>query len=110
MMAKIKDQHYDEVVRLYFEEGYSEDRIAQKVHLGHTTVNRWLSAYAEEHGKTKADLREEMGGNMKRNGSPVESDVSVIQSRELRILRRKLNKARLQVMTLETMIQTLENA
>jgi len=40
--------YFDEVIRLHYEEGLSEDRIALRVPVGHTTVGRWLAMYQKE--------------------------------------------------------------
>lgn len=107
-MSKLKEQHHDEVIRLYYTEGYSEESIGQMLGIGHTTVGRWVLAYAESKGKTKAVLREEMGGSNKRNGRVVKKSQDTMMNKELQLLYRKLKKARLQVITIEMMIRTIE--
>ena len=107
-MTEIKQQHYNEVIRLYFEEGYSEERIAQMLGIGHTTVGRWVSAYAKTKKADKTVLREEMGGNGKRNVRAAKKSHNAMINKELQLLYRKLEKARLQVATLETMIRAIE--
>lgn len=44
-------QYFDEVIRLHYEEGYGEDRIAKLLPIGHTTASRWIAIFAKEKGK-----------------------------------------------------------
>ena len=69
-----KQQKHNEVIRLYFEEGWSEERIGREVGVGHTTVNRWVAAYAKSQGKDKRDLRAEMGGTKSERVSAHEAE------------------------------------
>ena len=41
-------RYFDEVIRLHYECGYGEDRIAKLLPLGHTTVSRWIAIFARE--------------------------------------------------------------
>jgi len=107
-MSKLKQTHYDEVIRLYFIEGWSEERIGRKLGIGHTTVGRWVSSYADDRGKDRKVLREEMGGERARDVNAAVRAHRTLENKELRLLYRKLERARLQVTTLETMIRTLE--
>lgn len=43
--------YFDEVIRLHFEKGYGENRIAQVLPIGHTTASRWIAIFAKEKGK-----------------------------------------------------------
>ena len=43
-----RQKYYDEVIRLHFEKGYGEDRIAKILPIGHTTVNRWIANFVAE--------------------------------------------------------------
>ena len=42
---------FDEVIRLHYEEGYGENRIAKVLPVGHTTASRWIAIFAREKGK-----------------------------------------------------------
>lgn len=101
--SKLRNRLFDEAVRLYFVEGATEDAVARKLNVGHTTVNRWVNDYAAQHGTDKRTLRAEMGG--------AKSDKAVAQDVEkeklLRQLTRKLHRARQQVIMLENLIRTL---
>ena len=99
-----KQQKHNEVIRLYFEEGWSEERIGREVGVGHTTVNRWVAAYAKSQGKDKRDLRAEMGGTKSERVSAHEAE----RDKLLRHLTRKLHRARQQVVMLENLIRTLK--
>ena len=44
-------RYFAEVIRLHYEEGYGEDRIAKILPIGHTTVSRWIAIFAREKGK-----------------------------------------------------------
>ena len=43
-------KYFDEVIRLHYEEGYGEDRIASLLPIGHTTVSRWIAIFASQNG------------------------------------------------------------
>ena len=43
-------KYFDEVIRLYYEEGYSESRIASVLPIGLTTVWRWISIFVSQGG------------------------------------------------------------
>ena len=55
MMYKLKTtkqlKDFDEVIRLHYEEGYGEDRIASILPVGHTTVSRWIAIFASQQGE-----------------------------------------------------------
>ena len=44
-------KYFKEVIRLHYEEGYGEDRIAKIIPVGHSTVSRWIAIFASEKGK-----------------------------------------------------------
>ena len=44
-------KYFSEVIRLHYEEGYGEDRIARIIPIGHSTVSRWIAIFAKEKGK-----------------------------------------------------------
>jgi transposase len=44
-------KYFAEAIRLHYEEGYGEDRIAKILPIGHTTVSRWIAIFAKEKGK-----------------------------------------------------------
>ena len=44
-------KYFSEVIRLHYEEGYGEDRIARIIPIGHSTISRWIAIFAKEKGK-----------------------------------------------------------
>ncbi len=102
--SRLRNKNYDRVIHLYYCEGYSEDRVATELQIGHTTVARWVNKYAKERNIDKQSLRVQMGGK-----STLEAIArSEAKDTLLRQLQRKLAKARTQVATLEEMIRTAE--
>ena len=51
--TKKQQKYFKEVIRLHYEEGYGEDRIARIIPIGHATAARWISIFAREKGKIK---------------------------------------------------------
>ncbi len=43
-------KYFAEAIRLHYEEGYGEDRIAKILPIGHSTVSRWIAIFAKEKG------------------------------------------------------------
>ena len=43
--------HFNEVIRLHYEEGMGEDRISRILPIGHTTASRWIAIFAMEKGR-----------------------------------------------------------
>ena len=48
-----QQKYFKEVIRLHYEEGYGENRIARIIPIGHTTAARWIAIFAREKGKIK---------------------------------------------------------
>ncbi len=104
--SRLRNKNYDRVIHLYYHEGYSEERVAQELQIGHTTVNRWVSEYAKERNADRKSLRVLFGG--KRSLEAIAR--SEAQETLLRQLQRKLTKARTEVAMLEEMIRAVEKA
>ena len=51
--TKKQQKYFKEVIRLHYEEGYEEERIARIIPIGHATASRWISIFAREKGKIK---------------------------------------------------------
>ncbi len=49
-------KYYEEVIRLHFEKGYGEDRIAKILPVGHTTVNRWIANFVAENNNNPENV------------------------------------------------------
>ncbi len=104
--SRLRNKNYDRVIYLYYHEGYSEERVATELQIGHTTVNRWVNEYAVERNIDKQSLRVLMGGK-----STLEATArSEAQDTLLRQLQRKLAKARTKVAMLEAMIRAVEKS
>ncbi|MBR3557914.1 MAG: helix-turn-helix domain-containing protein [Bacteroidales bacterium] len=104
--SRLRNKNYDRVIHLYYHEGYSEERVATELQIGHTTVNRWVNEYAIERNIDKQSLRVLMGGK-----STLEATArSEAQDTLLRQLQRKLAKARTKVAMLEEMIRAVEKS
>lgn len=48
-------KYFKEVIRLHYEEGYGENRIAEIIPIGHTTAARWIAIFAREKGKVMGE-------------------------------------------------------
>lgn len=51
--------YFDEVIRLHFNEGLGENRIAMRVPVSSSTIGRWLSTYKESHHPSSPVLMSE---------------------------------------------------
>ncbi len=51
--TKKQEKYFNVVVRLHYEDGYGENRIARIIPIGHTTAEKWISIFACEKGKIK---------------------------------------------------------
>ena len=49
-----REQYYDEAVRLWYEEGLSEKKIAKIIPIGHTTISRWVAKFAVENNISRS--------------------------------------------------------
>ena len=101
--SKLRNKLFDEAVRLYYCEGVSEDGVARRLGVGHTTVNRWVNEYADQRKTDKHTLRAEMGGAKSEKAAAQDAE----KDKLLRQLTRKLHRARKQVAMLEDLIRTL---
>ena len=102
--SKLRNRLFDEAIGLYYREGLTEDAIARRLGVGHSTVNRWVNEYAHGQNTDKRSLRIKMGG--------VKSEKALVKDSEkeklLRQLTRKLTRARQQVAMLEELVRTLK--
>jgi transposase len=85
-------RYFSEVIRLHYEEGYGEDRIAKIIPIGHSTVSRWIAIFAKEKGKV----------TMARNSHKVQAvSVEQSQSAEIRELQKKVKELEKQLLEAE---------
>jgi hypothetical protein len=101
--------YYDEAIRLHFELGYGEDRIASVLPIGHTTAWRWIRKFAAENKVTTTP----MSRTKKAKTSPGASDGEAkddIQSlkAELSALKAKLKMAEMRADLYDEMIKVAE--
>jgi len=101
--------YYDEAIRLHFELGYGEDRIASVLPIGHTTAWRWIRKFAAENKVTTTP----MSRTKKAKTSPGASDGEAkddIQSlkAELSALKARLKVAEMRADLYDGMIKVAE--
>ena len=53
LQTERQQKYFKEVIRLHYEEGYGENRIAKIIPIGHATAARWITVFAREKGKIK---------------------------------------------------------
>ena len=102
-------KYFDEVIRLHYEEGYGEDRIASLLPVGHTTVSRWISIFASQGGEVprRKESHEEMG---KEQGGVQKSPEEELRElkRSYAKLEKELRKERMRADILDEMINVGE--
>ena len=82
-------RYFAEVIRLHYEEGYGEDRIAKILPIGHTTVSRWIAIFAREKGKvemTKHTFKPQSISNIQESGNEVRELKERIKELESQLL------------------------
>ena len=104
-----KEMYFDEAIRLHFELGYGEDRIAEILPIGHTTAWRWIRKFAAENKVTTTP----MARTKKARTAPESSDGEAkddIQSlkAELSALKDKLKQAEMRADLYDEMINVAE--
>lgn len=101
-------KYFDEVIRLHYEEGYGEDRIAFLLPIGHTTVSRWIAIFASQHGEVPRCKAMESMEEKREEGvvSPEEELLELKQSYAK--LQMELRKERMRAELLDEMINVGE--
>ena len=90
--TKKQRKYFSEVIRLHYEEGYGEDRIAKNIPIGHSIVSRWIAIFAKEKGKV----------TMARNSYKVKAvSVEQSQSAEIKELQKKVKELEKQLLEAE---------
>ena len=103
-----KEMYYDEAVRLHFELGYGEDKIAEILPIGHTTAWRWFRKFAAENkGKTTAMARTKKKPAPKVSDGEPKEDIQSLKA-ELSALRDKLKLAEMRADLYDEMINVAE--
>ena len=115
---KKRQKYYDEVMRLHFEKGYGEDRIAKILPIGHTTVNRWIANFVAEN-KQNSDFiamqkkkhtiqTQELYKAEQQENNPVNADEIAKLKSEIEQLRKELDFEKLKSEAYNTMIDIAE--
>lgn len=100
--------YYDEAIRLHFELGYGEDKIAEILPIGHTTAWRWFRKFAAENkGKTTAMARTKKKPAQKASNGETQEVVQSLKA-ELSALRDKLKLAEMRADLYDEMINVAE--
>ncbi len=101
--------YYDEAIRLHFELGYGEDRIAEILPIGHTTVWRWIRKFAAENkDKTTAMARTKKAKTVpKASNGEAKDDIQSLKA-ELSALKAKLRMAEMRADLYDEMIKVAE--
>lgn len=101
--SKLRNSLYEQAIDLYYREGLSEDDVADKLDIGHTTVNRWTKEYAMQQHTDRRSLRIKMGC--------LKPEKTVIQEIDRALLLQQINpllkRARKQLVQLEQLVQML---
>ena len=101
--------YYDEAIRLHFELGYGEDRIAAILPIGHTTAWRWIRRFAAENkDKTTAMARTKKTKTVpKVSDEEAKDDIQSLKA-ELSALKAKLKMAEMRADLYDEMIKVAE--
>ena len=103
-------KYFDEVIRLHYEEGYGEDRIASILPVGHTTVSRWIAIFASQQGEVprRNERAESMETKWKEGQSSPEDELRELR-RSYAKLQLELRKERMRADLLDEMINVGES-
>ena len=101
--------YYDEAIRLHFELGYGEDRIAEILPIGHTTAWRWFRKFAAENkGKKTAMARtKKEKPTPKASDEEAKDDIQALKA-ELSAMKAKLKQAEMRADLYDEMINVAE--
>ena len=101
--------YYDEAMRLHFELGYGEDRIAEILPIGHTTVWRWIRKFAADNkGKTTVMARTKKTKTASKASDVEAKDDLQSLKAELSALKARLKQAELRADLYDEMINVAE--
>ena len=102
-----KEMYYDEAIRLHFELGYGEDRVAEILPIGHTTAWRWFRKFAAENkGKIPAMARTKKEKTTPSDGE-AKDDIQALKA-ELSAMKAKLKQAELRADLYDEIINVAE--
>ncbi len=115
-MGKTKDnqaKYYDEVMRLYFEEGMGSLRITHLVPVGRTTILRWIRNFVSENPEYRYQMQKANSVKLedtsvaKQNEKASQAEIKALKE-ELGRLQVKLRKAELRADLYDEMINVAE--
>ena len=103
-------KYFDEVIRLHYEEGYGEDRIASILPVGHTTVSRWIAIFASQQGEVpRRNEKSELMEKERKEGQSSPEDELRELKRSYAKLQIELRKERMRADLLDEMINVGES-
>jgi len=106
--TKKQEMYYDEAIRLHFELGYGEDRIAKILPIGHTTAWRWFRKFAAENkDKTTTMAKTEKKTAPRTCDGETKEDIQSLKA-ELSALKDKLRQAEMRADLYDEMINVAE--
>ena len=102
-------KYFDEVIRLHYEKGYGEDRIASILPVGHSTVSRWIAIFAsQEGGVSRCESKtEEMNKRSEEGFLSPEEELRELK-RSYAELQKELRRERMRADVLDEMINVGE--
>ncbi len=103
-----REMYFDEVIRLHYEFGYGENKIAEILPIGHTTAWRWIRKFAAENkGKTTSMTRTKKKTAPKASDGEAKDDIQSLKA-ELSALKDKLKQAEMRADLYDEMINVAE--
>ena len=99
-------KYFNEVIRLHYEEGYGEDRIAKIIPIGHSTASRWIAIFAKEKGKTTM-VRKTHKVQAASNEQPQATEIRELQKR-VKELEKQLLEAEIKAEAYDELINVAE--
>ena len=99
-------KYFSEVIRLHYEEGYGEDRIAKIIPIGHSTASRWIAIFAKEKGKTTM-VRKTHKVQAASNERPQATEIRELQKR-VKELEKQLLEAEIKAEAYDELINVAE--
>ena len=99
-------KYFSEVIRLHYEEGYGEDRIARIIPIGHSTVSRWIAIFAKEKGKV---IMEKDSYKVQTINIEKQQDADIVElKKRVRELERQLLEAEIKAEAYDELINVAE--
>ena len=107
-----REMYYDEVIRLHYELGYGENKIAEILPIGHSTAWRWIRKFAADNkgkttvmARTKKTTKERTASEA--GSIEAEEDIQALKA-ELSAMKARLKQAELRADLYDEMINVAE--